>query len=315
MLALIALSLSPISLPDNGWIRFEKPAVAGTHRLGCMRDGEAALQDERNRWMSFSPNRRERDRVELEREFDQFDVFVEFDDGVVQQVRAFTPDCRVSGADDAQLVKLDSAAGVDLLNNVVDHDPERDVVSQVIATLAHIDDAAVDDVLEITANTIQHEDASNQALFWLAQRRGERGREIVAEHVDARWPLGHREHAAMSLALSEHPDAVEIVRDVARTAKEAELRAHAVTALGITNAPGAVADLHSIFLADTDREVRTQAIFGLAQQETPQAAETLVAIIRDPRHHEHRRDALFWLANMDGSAAQEAMDELMAEVL
>ena len=315
MLALIALSLSPISLPDNGWIRFEQPAVAGTHRLGCMRDGTASLQDERNRWVSFSPNRRERDRVELEREFDQFDVFVEFDDGVVQQVRAFTPDCRVSGADDAQLVNLDSAAGVDLLNDVVEHDPERDVVSQAIATLAHIADAAADDVLERTANTIQHEDASNQALFWLAQRRGEHGRKIVAAHTDAHWPMGHREHAVMSLALSEKDDALEVVRNIARTADESDLRAHAVTALGITNAPGAVADLHSIFLADSDSEVRTQAIFGLAQQETAQAAETLVAIIRDPRHEQHRRDALFWLANMDGSAAQEAIDELMAEVL
>lgn len=315
MLALIALSVAPMSLPANGWVSFEQPAVNGTHRLGCMQDGKASLDEHRDRWMSFSPNRMESDGKSFETEFDQFDVYVKYENGVAQQVRAYTPDCDVSSSGTVQRLELDAVKGVGLLDAVIGENPERDLASHAIATLAHIADAAADATLEKYASDLPHEAASHNALFWLAQRRGDRGRQVVTAHAGERWPLEHREQAVMSLALTEHVDAFEVVRTIARTADEPELRAHAVTALGITNAPGVVADLHSIFLADSDSEVRTQAIFGLAQQETAQAAETLVAIIRDPRHEQHRRDALFWLANMDGSAAQEAMDELMAEVL
>lgn len=315
MLALIALLVAPVSLPADGWISFAQPAVSGTHRLGCLQDGRASLDKDRNRWMSFSPNPMERDDGILEAEFDQFDVYVQFENGIAQQVRAYTPDCKVSSESTVSHAALDAAAGVELLDAIIDREPDRDLASHAIAALAHIAHDAADIVLEQTASHIEHDDTSQQALFWLAQRRGAYGRNVVAAHTDAKWPLDHRGHAVMSLALSEQDDALEVVRNIARTADESELRAHAVTALGITNAPGAVADLHSIFLADTDSDVRTQAIFGLAQKDSAQAAETLVAIIRDPRHDEHRRDALFWLANMEGTGAQEAMDELMAEIL
>lgn len=314
MFALIALVVAPVSLPTDGWIGFEQPAVHGTQRLGCMRDGKTSLSDDRNRWMSFSADRLEMDDDNFIREFDRFDVFVKYENGIVQQVRAYTPDCDVAGSDKARRVDTNAADGVALLGAVIDKSLEGDVAVHAMATIAHIAHGAADAVLEKYADALQYEDASHNALFWLAQRRGDHGRQVVAAHTGARWPLEHRKQAVMSLALCGHPEAVDAVRSIARTADEAELRAHAVTALGITNAPGVVADLHSIFLADSDNAVRTQAIFGLAQQESAQAAETLLAIIRDPRHEQHRRDALFWLASMNGSAAQEAMDELMAEM-
>lgn len=305
MFALLALTLAPVDLPADGWIAIEQPLVDRTVSMGCKADGTASLASDEGAWLSGDSSR----------EFERFTVYVELDEGQPEAVRMFTPDCTVTDANLATDVNLESAEAVALFDAWLDAEHERDIDAPLVTALAHIDDASVNDVLEGEAGDLSDEDAAQHALFWLAQRRGEPGREIVVRHLDARWPLEHRKQAVMALALSENDAAWNHVRDVARNAPADSLRAHAVTALGITDAPGALPDLHSIFLADKSADVRRQAIFGIAQLDTQEAAETLVRIARDPRHGELRRDALFWLANMDDEASGELLEGLLETAL
>lgn len=303
MFATLALLLAPANLPGDGWIALEQPAVESTGSLGCGSQRTVRLDDDHWHVDGDKP----------EKTFDRIHVFAELDDGEPRRLRVYTPDCVIEDAGDATRVTLAPADAVALLGGWLRAGQRRQVESELLAAIAHIAHADTDEVLAEAAKVIADEDRSQQALFWLAQRRGERGRAIAVAHLAPRWPLEHREHAVMALALSRDPIALEHVRAVARNADEPELRAHAVLGLGIVQAPGALADLHSIFLADEDARVREQAIFGLAQLDHPEAAETLTAIARDPRHGEHRRTALFWLANMRGG--ERAIDALVEEML
>jgi HEAT repeat protein len=200
---------------------------------------------------------------------------------------------------------------VTLLAGWLERPLARNVSSEMIAVLAHIDSNAVNGALEQVADNVQRRDESQNALFWLAMRRGEEGRAIVMEHLQPQWPLEHRSHAVTALGLSKHPEALEAVRAVARTAEHEKLRAAAVTALGMVKAPGAMADLHSILLSDDSDTVREQAIFWLSQLKGPEVAAILADIARDPRYGKHRKTALFWLTHMSPKDSGDVLDELM----
>ena len=306
MLAMIALVSAPVALPEDGWISFRQPAVDTTSTLGCVGERDVSLQGRRDGW-----NIIDRDNG---RRFEHFTVYLEFENDELVQVRNSTPDCNVKDAVVATVATVSADDGIDLLAQLLDESLSEDVVSGLVAAIAHVADDSATAVLEKAAESAD-EERSHDALFWLAQRRGEAGRKAVLSHMDPRWPVSHREHAVIALALSDQPKAHDDVRRIAHEHDEVEIRAHAVTALGISPPVGALADLHAIFLSDNSREVRTQALFGIAQQESGAAAETLADIVRDPRHADLRREALFWLSSMSGSDAQAVMDELMAEVL
>lgn len=311
MLALLALTLAPletaIETPEAGWVVFDQPAVAGTGRMSCGRDGTTSLSDSEDYWNVH-------DDVPDAANFSRFTVFLEFEQGEVRQVRTYTPDCTVTDGNRAQHVEIDPAAAVILLDDLISQTEDRMIEQRLTATLAHVDHAHATQALAGRAAGLSNDEGAQDALFWLAQRRGEAGRAVVVSHLDERWPLRHRNHAVMSLALSKNADALETVRRVAREGESAGLRANAVVALGIVDAPGALADLHSIFLVDGDDNVREQAIFALAQLDHPEAARVLANIVRDPRNGEHRRTALFWLAHMPAHSSQREIDALVNEL-
>lgn len=307
MLALIALAATPLSLPADGWVAFEQPAVSGTATLGCIGDREVSLGRRDNGWNMHDDEQGAR--------FDRFTVYLAFERGELSQVRGYTPDCRVRDEHLATRHELSAEEGVALLARHLDDATGREHQSRLLGAIAHIDTADADTVLERIASDIDRADRGHDALFWLAMRRGEHGRSVVREHLDAAWPMDHRKQALMALALSGKEDALETVRHVAREDANAGMRAHAVTALGIVDAPGAFADVHSIFISDDGDEVRRQVIFALAQLDNEQAARALADIVRDARFAAHRRDALFWLSNMEGEASETVRDELFDEIL
>ncbi|HEX7047879.1 MAG TPA: HEAT repeat domain-containing protein [Gammaproteobacteria bacterium] len=308
MFALL-LIIAPLDLPADGWIAFEAPAVAGTTRMGCRDDENTMSLDERDDHWNIGHDE------DNSGTFERFTVYIEMTNGEPDEVRAVTPDCTVTNAGRAMRMEIDAAAAVDLFAKFLGESRTQRVESQLIGALAHVAHESADRVLTDLAEDVIDEERSDDAIFWLAQRRGDYGREVVSAHLDSRWPLDHREHAVMSLALSEHPEAFVIVRNVAREAEPADLRAQAVIALGITDAPGALADLHSIFLVDESREVRENAIFAMSQLDNPAVAQTLADIIREPRNGELRRSALFWLAQLAGKNSDEVVDDLMRDVL
>lgn len=308
MFALL-LMLAPLDLPADGWIAFEAPAVAGTTRMGCADDQITMSLDERDEHWNIGHDE------DNSGTFERFTVYIEMTNGEPDEVRTVTPDCTVTNAGRAMRMEIDALAVVGLFERFLEESRTQRVESQLIGALAHVAHESADRVLTGLAEDVFDKERSDDAIFWLAQRRGDYGREVVSAHLDARWPLDHREHAVMSLALSEHSEAFAVVRNVAREAEPADLRAQAVIALGITDAPGALADLHSIFLVDENREVRENAIFAMSQLDNPAVAQTFADIIREPRNGELRRTALFWLAQMHDESSQTVIDALMSEVL
>lgn len=305
MLALLALTLAPIELPADGWIVFDAPAVEGTRRIGCDSDRRASLADDDVDWNTGDDGEGSG--------YAKFAVYVEMQSGEPRQMRAFTPDCTVADAAQATRVEIDADDAVNMLSRWLDVSRSRELEVVLVGTLAHIASPAAGEVLAEIAANVRDEDRSQDALFWLALRRGTFGRDTVIAHTAPRWPLVHREQAVMALALSEDADALVVVRDIAREGEPARLRAQAVITLGITNAPGALAELHSIFLVESDPDVRRNALFAMSQLDNPEAARILEDIIRQPRNGELRREALFWLAQMDNGEA--SIDAIMHDIL
>jgi hypothetical protein len=297
------LALTSADLPADGWIAFDQPVAGSAVSMACGRNGTASLESPNTSW--FARNR------DADEGHDTFTVFVALSAGTPERIRAFTPGCKVIDADRAVKVSLTSDAAAGLLIGWLEQPLSRLLSQEATAVLAHLDSDRVNDALEQLAETHSHREASQNALIWLAMRRGEAGRDIVINHLKPEWPLQHRKHAVTALGLSNHPEALATVRNLARDDDSAELRASAVTALGIAKAPGALADLHAILISDEADAVREQAIFWLSQLKNPQAAEILADVVRDPRYGKHRKTALFWLSNMSRKDSEVVLDELI----
>src|SRR5690606_10566206 len=132
MLALIALAAAPLSIPANGWVAFEQPAVAQTTTLGCVGGRDAALAQRENSWIIHDDRDSQR--------FERFTVYLGFEDGELSEARAYTPDCRVRDADTAARRELSGAEGVALMARFIDGD--EDLRSRLFAHIAHVADPA-----------------------------------------------------------------------------------------------------------------------------------------------------------------------------
>lgn len=303
MLAVIALTLAPIALPDTGWIAFEQTAIA-TARMGCAPGGKVSLDGNDQGWSIHTEHNPE------QAMHTRFTVFIELDDRQPRRVKAFSPDCDVMDADRAERMTFKPAEVVAIFEPWLTEPLPQRLSSRMIAVLAHIDSPQADTALESAARNLDSKQVANDALFWLAQLRGDRGRRVVEKHLGEEWPLEHRQQAVVSLGLSKHPEALQTVREVARFADEQELRAGAVTALGIAKAPGVLADLHTLLMTDESDAVREQAIFWLSQMKESDAAGILADVARDPRYGKHRKTALFWLTQMRTRESDAFFDDL-----
>lgn len=206
-------------------------------------------------------------------------VFLHVLRGEVDDVQAFTADCRVdaAGLPVHQLRGVDAAASVEYLGDWT----ERTGRADAVMALALHEEEAADRRLDALLDREQPQDLRQAALRWLSIARGEHGFE-----------------ALVGLLRGEEPE---------------PLRGDAVFSLGLSDVEGAELELLDLLQDDeTPAAMRARLTGAYAQQAGGRAVQVLDGLVRDDPSAEVKAAAIFALGRIDAEPARALLTDLAA---
>jgi HEAT repeat protein len=309
-----------MSMPRDGWVSWQVPAVADAPNWCCFGD-----------WRKGNHNP-EKEICQLDgadhgygthgrgETTDSIRVYARFDGGKLAKLRAFAASCAVkanSVITSLENVSVESSAKwlVDFVkaNVVTQPSKARSRSSDVMAALAmHQGNVARDALADFARNDSRLEHRK-EAMFWLTQVRGEEGALIVAPLMFSDADAAAREHAAFAIAQTKSPLAVRSLIRQGNTDRDAQVRAQAWFWLSQTKASEAEGAIRAALQTEKESHVRDQAVFALSQLPADRASRALIALAEDkslPRHD--RKQAIFWLGQMKSDAAVLYLDKLLS---
>ncbi len=205
--------------------------------------------------------------------------------------------------------EIHAAASVELLAKRIDGDGRRDRSESLHALALHAGTEA-DEALERMASSGSRH-GRDDAIFWLAQARGERGFKEVRRLLDSATQ-GSAGRLVFALSVSPVPAATPTLRAIATDHPRANTRSEALFWLAQKADPQAESILQKAMRNDPDQDVRRKAVFAISQLPAERAVPILRGLVEEKSEsRELRKEALFWLAQIDDEAVIPVFDDLL----
>ncbi len=160
----------------------------------------------------------------------------------VDRVRVFSEDCRLDagGRPVTWLDNVRPAESIALLESLVGADSGNHVSNSALMAISqHADPSAIETLLRM-ARTHSEPRARGEALFWLAQRAGDKVAAAIRERIDLDPETDVKKRAVFALSQLPRDEGVPLLIQVARTNKTPEVRRQAMFWLGQSKDPRAV---------------------------------------------------------------------------
>lgn len=165
---------------------------------------------------------------------DRIVVMYRVENGKVDRIRVFPDDCRVDagGLPVTWLENVRAAESIQLLGSLAGGEP-RDRVSNtaIMAISQHADPSALDALFGM-ARTGTNPRVRGDALFWLAQRAGDRVSAAIRERIDQDPDSEVKKKAVFALSQLPKDEGVPLLIQVAKTNRNPEVRRQAMFWLG-----------------------------------------------------------------------------------
>ena len=232
--------------PADGWARYEVPMVAGSegpccheiHRGGVVR--RDCNLDRRSGSIQIDTS--------TDVEPGSLAVYLHFDAGAIDRVRAFAASCPVRADSTPVTLAVDPDASVRLLAALAGADGKRS--DEAVMALAHHAGAqATTALVALVDDDGNAGDVREQAVFWLGQLRGQAGADTLERVIRSDADHDLREHAVFSLSESEHGGDAALIR-IVRGDYSREVKKKALFWLGQSGSDEAIAFLDSVLAAD-----------------------------------------------------------------
>ena len=242
-----AIKTIAASQTDPVWIGYTAPARPGDHSLCCGENGywgSCGLEPrngttiiEGSRSSGSGTAKLEGDQVVM--------ILLRLEEKAVQKIRMFSPDCQLDAGGRA-IYWLDAVKGPDsiafLSTFVSDEGRRNDRLSKsALAAIAmHGDPSAVPALIKF-ARQDPSKNVRGDALFWLAQRAGEKAAGEITAAIEQDPDTDVKRRAVFALSQLPKDEGVPLLIQQARTNKNPVVRKQAMFWLGQSNDPRALA--------------------------------------------------------------------------
>jgi hypothetical protein len=244
--------LTPASVaalaPKGGvaWVGYAVPVIDGDHRMCCFSSDTAACC----RGCALEPGQRSGNTVSstggakvVALEAGRLlHVLLRVESGAVERIRVFSEDCALDagGLTVHWLTGVAPADSVSLLAAFLSGTATRRLADNALTALAmHREPAALDRLLSAARDgTTSH--LRGQALFWLAQRAGERAVGAITDAIARDPETDVKRRAVFALSQLPRDEGVPLLIDVARTNSNPAVRKQAMFWLGQSRDPRAI---------------------------------------------------------------------------
>jgi HEAT repeat protein len=307
------------------WIGYRAPMVAGPRQMCCydtMPDsgdccGVCRLEGGGGVTMTTGDSTARGARVALESPTELL-VLARLENGAVNRVRTFTPDCDVDAGAMPVVwltdVKADQSIAwlSTLATSAADAgQPRERVAKQALAAIALHDVPAADRALEGFVAPNQPEWLRSDTAFWLGSARGEPGARLLARMIQQDPADKVREKVTFGLSVSKAPSALTPLIAAAKEDKSPRVRGQALFWLAQKAGRQAVATIVDAIERDPETQVKRRAVFALSQLPKDEGVPKLIEVARTNKNPEVRKQAFFWLGQSKDPRAVQFFEEIL----
>ena len=295
--------------PRDGWAVYHVPVLAGRPAPCCHGHGGGRNNgmSDLDRDQGFSISDRDPD----SRAGDRLAVYLHFDAGRIDDVRALGERCPVAQADTVQaLADVPPSTSVAVLRELANG--EHKAGDNALGAIAYHADAAATSAMIALAGDGQPQQRRKSALFWLGETRGADGAAAIERVLREDADDELRRDAVFALSRSDAIDVHAALLRIAREDRDDEVRAQALFWMAQHGDRRARADLVAAVLDPAASEhVREQGVFALSQLE-PDGIDGLVDLVRGDAPRDVKKKAMFWLGQSDSDRATRLLDDVLA---
>jgi HEAT repeat protein len=244
-----ALGAIERSQTGAAWVGYAVPVIPGEHDMCCLNSygdyrhspnccGGCRLEGQNQR--TFMGTTSECQRLEPSGEFF---VFLRVEQGRVGKVRAFSANCELDagGVTLYWLTDVRPAESVALLMSLAEEN-----AGQAIATLAmHADPSATPALIQL-ARSGRNAGVRSDALFWLAQKAGDRVAGVITEAIERDPDTDVKKKAVFAVSQMPESEGVPVLIQVVKNNRNPAVRKEAMFWLGQSQDPRALDFIASI---------------------------------------------------------------------
>jgi len=280
--------------PQPAWIGYSVPAVRGAE-MGCeyVHDGYGTTGI-----------------VHLEPP-DHAVILFRVEGDKVNKLRNVSPDCEIDagGLPLHWLTDVAPAQSVALLATFI---PQRELDSNgALNAIATHADPAADPVLDRYLAPSTPDWLRRRAASLEASERGLHGVEAV-KNVIANDPSEQVKQSALSgLARNKEPQALTLLTETARTAKEPRTRIQAISSLNRKEGPAVLDTINAAIANDPDVQVRRRAVDTLGSLPDGAGVPALIQIVKTSKDFDVRKQAMNRLQNTHDARAEAFFEEVL----
>jgi hypothetical protein len=237
---------SQVTSSAPAWFGYAIKTARGNHNSFCCGANGYGCSLEQNRSETFT-SKRMSEPVKLEGS-DSIALLFRVENDQIEKVQMYSLNCQLDagGLPFTWLTGVPAPQSVAFLDTLIHKGDSRGMENTAILALSmHDSPVALDTLIQIAK-----QDASphvrEQALFWLAQRAGERASAAITDAILNDPDTSVKKHAVFALSQLPKDEGVPKLIEVARSQRNPEVRKQAFFWLGQTKDPRAVAFFQEI---------------------------------------------------------------------
>jgi HEAT repeats len=256
-------------------------------------------------------------------------IFLRVEGNQIGRVRIFSPECPVDFAnlplywleDTKPEQSIDLLAGLAAANgaNAEYESPKKRITQQTVMAIALHDTPAADQALEKLIQRGQPHRVREDAVFWLAVERGQRGLELLRKYVKDDPNDRFREKGTFAFSQSyshghsEDAGALQDLIAMAHNDPSPRVRGQAIFWLAQIGGRKEAEQITAAIENDPETEVKKKAVFALSQIHDGEGVPLLINVAKTNKNPAVRKQAIFWLGESHDPRALSFLEELLAK--
>ena len=302
------------------WLGYDVPQVPGEHSACCGNYGNGAgcgtcQLEGGNR--GFSTNGK--DSVTLEGG-QRLAVLLRVEGHKVMRVQVASADCTldVGNLRFVWLTNVKASESVELLTGYVSgghfDDREHDLLGgEALTAIALHADAAADRAFAQFVSAQQPEGLRKKATFWLGAARGEAGLAMLRTMAKSDANSEVRAQVTFALSVSREPGALDEMIRMAHEDQSGHVRGQALFWLAQKAGKKAVGAISNAIENDPETDVKKKAVFALSQLPKDEGVPKLIEVATTNRNPEVRKQAMFWLGQSNDPRALDFFEKVLTQ--
>ena len=316
-------AIQEIMKADKGpaWIAYSAPVIPGEHHMCCynlarMKGNSACCGscrlDSRGHDVSF---------------FDHgggckatlasiFFVFMQFENGSIGQVRAFSTDCAIDapGLTVYWLQDVEPAQSIAYLESLLKQEDSRRRAEndEILSAIALHAGTQANAALERLVQPGQPSKVRGQAAFWIGSTRAGHGLDVLLPLIKSGEDSEFLEQAVFAISQNEEHERAfnELIR-LARKDPRHDVREHSLFWLAQEAGQKAAGTITDAIENDPDTDVKKKAVFALSEMPREEGVPLLIDQARKNRNPVVRKEAIFWLGQSDDPRALDFIASIL----